>query len=49
MARADMSAAAVTARLLRTAQLRRLCLALRGLPAPQGAAPTSGAPRGRRS
>lgn len=29
MSRPDMSAAAVTVRLLRTAQLRRLCLALR--------------------
>jgi hypothetical protein len=29
MARADVSAAAVSARLLRTAQLRELCLALR--------------------
>ena len=29
MARADMSSTAVTARLIRTAQLRRLCLALR--------------------
>ena len=49
MGRADMSAAAVTARLIRTAQLRRLCLALRGLPAPRGAGPSGAAPRGRRS
>ena len=32
MARTDMSRQAVTVRLIRTAQLRRLCLALRRLP-----------------
>jgi hypothetical protein len=39
-----MSAAAVTMRLLRTEQLRRLCLALRARPAdgPQGGPPPRG-------
>jgi hypothetical protein len=50
MARADMSAKAVTARLLRTAQLRRLCLALRPgarMQAP-AAAPGAGTAKGPR-
>jgi hypothetical protein len=37
--KADMSPRAVTVRLLRTAQLRRLCLALRRAPGPS--APTT--------
>lgn len=41
MGRPDMSPAAVTTRLLRTEQLRRLCLALR-----RGQGPTHGAKSG---
>lgn len=47
MPRPDMSPAAVTARLVRTAQLRRLCLLLgRGAPAAARHGPTV-APAGR--
>jgi hypothetical protein len=48
MARTDMSAKAVTARLLRTAQLRRLCLDLRRKETPVAKAPVGREDRERR-
>jgi hypothetical protein len=47
MPRADMSSAAVTARLVRTAQLRRLCLALRPPPRPRTQGGMAEPPRAR--
>jgi hypothetical protein len=46
MARPEMSAAAVTARLVRTAQLRRLCLALGGGRRPRPPQEPAPRPRG---